>query len=190
MEQVEEKQEIPTVQLRSKDGIVVQISRSACFLSNTLNDILGDLADQGKELIVPVPVSFMVLGELVYWMTESQEKYTAEDMKRKEDEELPVPDEFDLTFCKKFDDDMIVQVILGANFMDIRILLDLLALHVASLVRDQSPEELRQVLTRTSKPIPDDLGIVPNGFGKVGEKDVVANGDAIGTGAEKRKQDE
>ena len=48
-------------------------------------------------------------------------------------------------------------MILAANLLDIKPLLDIVCISVASLVKGQSPEELRKVLERTSKPIPEDL---------------------------------
>lgn len=74
-----------------------------------------------------------------------------------EERKLPELDEWDNAFCDGLDDDAKVDMILAANLLDIKPLLDIVCISVASLVKGQSPEELRKVLERTNKPIPDDL---------------------------------
>ena len=80
-----------------------------------------------------------------------------EDQTNVNDEERKLPDldEWDNTFCDALDDDAKVDMILAANLLDIKPLLDIVCISVASLVKGQSPEELRKVLERTAKPIPE-----------------------------------
>ena len=86
-----------------------------------------------------------------------RDKITEETTTNDEERKLPELDEWDNTFCDGLDDDAKVDMILAANLLDIKPLLDIVCISVASLVKGQSPEELRKVLERTSKPIPEDL---------------------------------
>jgi len=58
--------------------------------------------------------------------------------------------------------------------LDIKPLLDVVCISVANLVKGISPDELRKVLERTDKPIPDDLTEGLSSLKKAGNEDIVA----------------
>lgn len=139
--------------LKSLDGDSISVSKKGAILSVTIKDLLEDTGDVYAE--VPVKVKGSTLKKVVAWLEHSKDKIT-EDQTNVNDEERKLPDldEWDNTFCDALDDDAKVDMILAANLLDIKPLLDIVCISVASLVKGQSPEELRKVLERTSKPIP------------------------------------
>lgn len=145
------------VNLKAMDSDeLVEVSKKGAVLSVTVKDLLEDLGDSVKQ--VPVAVKRTVLLKVVEWMEYSKNKVTEEQTNVNDEErKLPELDEWDNKFCDALDDDGKVDMILAANLLDIKPLLDIVCISVASLVKGQSPEELRKVLERTDKPIPDDL---------------------------------
>jgi len=175
------------VTLKSVDGVVIPVSRKGALLSVTIKDLLEDLGDVATE--VPVKVKIVHLRKVVEWMEHSKDMITEEDIKGMKDDERKLRDldDWDHAFCDAFGggdmaahDDMMVDMILAANLLDMKLLLDMLCIDVASLVKGQSPEELRKVLERTSKPLPADLTEGLPGLRKT-QADAAAAKDAAAT---------
>jgi len=122
--------------------------------------------------------------------TQKREKFADEQpVQNEEDRKLPELDEWDTEFCDGLDDDAKVDMILAANLMDIKPLLDIVCISVANLVKGQSPEELRKVLERTSKPIPEDLSEGIPGIKKMEQKaDGIVSGEPANKDAEVSKR--
>ena len=55
-----------------------------------------------------------------------------------------VVSEFDAEFVAKLDQATLFELILAANYMDIKSLLDLTCAKVASMIKNKSPEEIRK----------------------------------------------
>jgi len=145
------------ISLRSSDDVPCPVSIKAVKLSITVKELLEDL-DCNAKTEVPVKVKSDTLKKIVKWLERSKDKYTDPLPVKEEDRKLPELDEWDTQFCDNLDYDAKVDMILAANLLDIKPLLDIVCISVANLVKGQSPEELRKVLERTSKPIPDDIG--------------------------------
>jgi S-phase kinase-associated protein 1 len=159
-----------SVNLQADDGEIISVSRKGAVLSVTVKDLLEDLGDGVTS--VPVKVKGPILKKVAKWMEYAKDKITEEDQAnvKDEDRKLPELDEWDNAFCDELDDDAKVDMILAANLLDIKPLLDIVCISVASLVKGQSPEELRKVLERTNKPIPDDLSEGIPGIKKAEDK--------------------
>lgn len=178
-----------TVTLRSSDDVTIPASVTAVKLSVTIKELLEDLED-APTMEIPVKVKAEILKKVVEWMEHSKEKYPLnEPVTNEEDRKLPELDEWDNTFCDSLDDDQKVDMILAANLLDIKPLLDIVCISVANLVKGQSPEELRKVLERTNKPIPEDLADGIPGIKKMEQKnDAVAPGEPANKDAEPSKR--
>jgi S-phase kinase-associated protein 1 len=180
-----------TVTLKSKDNVTITVSSKAIKLSVTVKELLEDLEGSVSNE-VPVAVNADTLKKVVEWLEHSKDKFDDEPVVvNEEDRKLPELDEWDNTFCDGLDDDAKVNMILAANLMDIKPLLDIVCISVANLVKGQSPEELRKVLERTSKPIPDDLSEGIPGIKKMEQKkveEIVVTGEAANKDAEESKR--
>jgi len=58
-----------------------------------------------------------------------------------------VEDEWDATFINKQPKRTIFQIILGANYMDIKSLLHLGCAKIATMIKGKSPEEIKKILS-------------------------------------------
>jgi S-phase kinase-associated protein 1 len=179
------------ITLRSSDDVLITVSKKAVQLSVTIKELLEDLGDSvGDD--VPVRVKSETLKKVVEWMEYRKNDFdNVVPPANEEDRTLPELDEWDNKFCDSLDDDAKVEMILAANLLDIKTLLDIVAIAVANLVKGQSPEELRKVLQRTNKPIPEDLTAGFPGIQKMDKSEYLQEdlGQAFGAGGTKRQGD-
>merc|ERR1719454_81470 len=63
-----------------------------------------------------------------------------------------VEDEWDAKFVNNLSKRSIFQVILGANYMDIKSLLHLGCAKIATLIKGKSPEEIKKILSEEDEP--------------------------------------
>merc|ERR1712050_576580 len=64
-----------------------------------------------------------------------------------------VEDEWDAKFINSLPKKTIFQVILGANYMDIKSLLHLGCAKIATLIKGKSPEEIKKILSEEEDPV-------------------------------------
>lgn len=156
----------PQVTLRSLDEKSLSFSKKAAVLSVTIKELIEDLGE--TDIPIPVKVKSVILEKAMEWA-----EHHKSDFQETVEEGKKVLNEWDTNFIKKFTDDEMVDLLLAANYLHMKPLLDLASIQVASLVKGKSPQELRQVLNRTNKPKPDDLeSAIPGAFRRDGNKDV------------------
>ena len=98
-------------------------------------DRLASNADTGLEAAIPLPnVSSKILQKVIDYCKHHSEKKEGEAEEDKN---------FDAEFVK-VDQGTLFQLILAANYLNIKELLDLTCHSVASMIRGKSPEEIRK----------------------------------------------
>ena len=115
-----------------------------------LNSILGSetvrnlVEDAGIENPIPLPnVTGKILAKVVEYCNYHAEHPTPEFEDKKKDENRTddiIP--WDLDFCK-VEQSMLFDLILAANYLDIRSLLDLTCKTVANMIKGKTPSEIR-----------------------------------------------
>lgn len=146
----------PVLRLLStdKDALAITITKKAARLSMTLRDLMEDLGDSTDP--VPVQVKGSLLGKIVGWM-EANRDLEQEEAVDDDQRKLPKLTEEDHVFIDTFDDDGIVELILAANMLDMKHLLDIACISVSAWIKGKTPEDLRKVLERSDKPFPESL---------------------------------
>ncbi len=132
--------------LSGKDSITVKVPLDIAKMSVTIKNLMEDLFDEDNENIIPVPaVNGVILNkifEFCNYIHTNQEEY--DNVKAWIDDKS-----FTSSLSQWFIDYMNVdqqtmfEIILGANFLDIQMLLNMECKHVASIIRNKTPEELR-----------------------------------------------
>ena len=129
--------------LVSSDGEKVEISSKAVQRSVLVKGIIEDYPDDAE-----VPLN-NVKSNILKKIKDYLERYENEDPK---DIERPLPsakfnecvDEWDYKYID-VELDIIFEIILGANYMDIKPLLELASAKVASLIKGKTTEEIRKL---------------------------------------------
>lgn len=173
--------------LKSTDNVCFEVSRKAARLSVTVKELIEDIGDVNE---IPVKVKSDILKKIIEFIERNKDNYSDNEPKNEEDRALPELGEWENAYCDSMSDDEKVDMILASNLLDIKPLLDIVCISVANLIKGQNPEELRKVLERTNKPIPEDLAEGIPGLKKAqkDEKQVVDEKPVSDTEAEKRKR--
>ncbi|KAJ5643020.1 E3 ubiquitin ligase complex SCF subunit sconC [Penicillium longicatenatum] len=131
-----------TISLMSSDDALVTVERAVAERSILIKNMLEDLGDSGEA--IPIPnVNETVLKKVIEWCDHHKnDPPTAgdDDDNRRKTTDI---DEWDQKFMQ-VDQEMLFEVILAANYLDIKALLDVGCKTVANMIKGKSPEEIRK----------------------------------------------
>jgi len=129
-----------------------KIDRPSALMCNLIKSIVEGDSDVSK--IEVKKVSGDVLELIVAYLKHHKGTEPAEIAKpiRSVKMEKIVEDNWDATFINKMDKKTVFQIILGANYMDIKSLLHLGCAKIATLIKGKSPEEIKKILAEDDVP--------------------------------------
>jgi len=130
----------------SKKG-TFEIDRTSALMCNLVRSIIE--GDSEVKTIEIKKVSSPILELIVEYLKHHKGKTPAEIAKpiRSVKMEKIVEDEWDAKFINKQPKRTIFQIILGANYMDIKSLLHLGCAKIATMIKGKSPEEIKKILS-------------------------------------------
>jgi len=131
------------VTLTSSDGVELQLERQVAERSILIKNMLEDLGDSGEA--IPIPnVNESVLKKVIEWCEhhKGDPPSTGDDDTDSRRKTTDI-DEWDQKFMQ-VDQEMLFEIILAANYLDIKALLDVGCKTVANMIKGKSPEEIRK----------------------------------------------
>jgi len=135
------------VRLQSSDGEVFEVETDIIKLSNTIKTMLEDLGVEDEESeteMIPLPnVNAAILKKVIQWCTYHKDDpppLEEDDNKEKRTDDIS---SWDAEFLK-VDQGTLFELILAANYMDIKGLLDVTCKTVANMIKGKTPEEIRR----------------------------------------------
>jgi len=129
-----------TLKLTSVDNQSFEVQREVMKMSEYVTNMLEDIED--GEACPTVPVN-TVRGEILSKVLEYCKYHTeaeGEGEGKKSDVDIKA---WDVEFVK-VDQSTLFELILAANYMNIKSLLDLACLSVANMIKGKSPDEIRK----------------------------------------------
>ena len=126
------------ITLKSSDGEVFEVDQAVALESQTIKHMIeDDCADNG----IPLPnVTSKILSKVIEYCKKHVEAPTTEDRVPDSDDDLKA---FDTEFVK-VDQGTLFDLILAANYLNIKSLLDLTCQTVADMIKGKTPEEIRK----------------------------------------------
>ncbi|OJJ68734.1 hypothetical protein ASPBRDRAFT_199157 [Aspergillus brasiliensis CBS 101740] len=132
----------PMLTFVSGDGVHIECERDVAERSLLIKNMLEDLGDATEE--IPIPnVNEAVLKKVIEWCRHHKNDPPStgeEDDSRRKTTDI---DEWDQKFTQ-VDQEMLFEIILAANYLDIKGLLDVGCKTVANMIKGKSPEEIRK----------------------------------------------
>jgi len=135
------------VKLQSSDGEVFDVETDIIKLSNTIKTMLEDLGVEDEESeteMIPLPnVNAAILKKVIGWCQYHKDDpppLEEDDNKEKRTDDIS---SWDAEFLK-VDQGTLFELILAANYMDIKGLLDVTCKTVANMIKGKTPEEIRR----------------------------------------------
>ncbi|XP_071691418.1 SKP1-like protein 1A [Rutidosis leptorrhynchoides] len=122
--------------LKSSDGETFEVEEAVALQSQTIKHMIED---DCADTIIPVPnVTSNILSKVIEYC-----KRHAESSKNDDKEAETELKAFDAGFVE-VDQQTLFDLILAANYLDIKSLLDLTCQTVADMIKGKSPEEIRK----------------------------------------------
>ncbi|CAL5218346.1 g6 [Coccomyxa viridis] len=129
------------VTLMSSDMQPYEVTEEVAFMSETVKNTLEETG--GEDTTVPLPnVSAKILSKVMEYC-----KYHVAAKNKTDDDKPAKTDEEISTWDKEFvkvDQATLFELILAANYLNIKALLDLGCLTVANMIKGKTPEEIRK----------------------------------------------
>src|SRR5699024_9509906 len=127
------------------DNEIFEVSDEIARVSVTLKNMLDDIGAQEDDPDpVPIPtVTGSILRKIIEWATHHKDDPPPrpdEDEHEKRHENIP---HWDADFLN-VEQSALFEIILAANYLDIKRLLDLACMTVANMIRGRTPEEIRK----------------------------------------------
>ncbi|KAL2825580.1 E3 ubiquitin ligase complex SCF subunit sconC [Aspergillus cavernicola] len=126
----------------SNDGKTIDVPRDVAERSLLIKNMLDDIGPVTEA--IPIPnVSENVLNKVLEWCTHHRSDPPStgdEDDSRRKTTDI---EEWDQKFMQ-VDQEMLFEIILAANYLDIKPLLDIGCKTVANMIKGKSPEEIRK----------------------------------------------
>ncbi|KAL9055962.1 MAG: hypothetical protein Q9162_003258 [Coniocarpon cinnabarinum] len=143
---------VPHVTLVSNDDAKITLDRQITERSALIKNMLEDFGTEGTpDQDIPVPnVNEVVLRKVLEWCqhhrndplddpsAQASDSVAASTRRKSTD-----IDEWDQKFMQ-VDQEMLFEIILAANYLDIKALLDIGCKTVANMIKGKSPEEIRK----------------------------------------------
>jgi len=135
----------PKITLHSSDGTEHVITKLVAERSVLIKNLLADVPSSGEIDPIPIPnVNDTVLKKVIEWC-----EYHKNDPAQTEDDDSDSRKkstdigEWDQKFMA-VDQELLFEIILAANYLDIKPLLDVGCKTVANMIKGKSPEEIRK----------------------------------------------
>ncbi|CAI6333291.1 unnamed protein product [Periconia digitata] len=137
-------EEAKTVTLQTSDNQNIKVDREVAERSILIKNLLEDLGGESGEEI-PIPnVNEAVMKKVLEWCEHHRKDPPAsqddDSDSRKKSTDI---DEWDQKFMQ-VDQEMLFEIILAANYLDIKALLDVGCKTVANMIKGKSPDEIRK----------------------------------------------
>ncbi|AEO69145.1 0085f8fa-fd9e-4c7a-bdfb-f8d6294d38f9 [Thermothielavioides terrestris] len=146
------------VTLTSNDGTQIEVDRAVAERSILIKNLIDDLGESAVASdAIPIPnVNDAVLRKVLEWCehhrNDPPQSADDENDNRKKTTDI---DEWDQKFMQ-VDQEMLFEIILAANYLDIKALLDVGCKTVANMIKGKSPEEIRKTFNITNDFTPEE----------------------------------
>ncbi|KAG7388412.1 suppressor of kinetochore protein mutant [Phytophthora pseudosyringae] len=133
------------VKLVSMDGEAFEVEAKVAVMSQLVQTLVADEQEGDEVQEIPLPnVKAPVLAKVVEFCQHHKDTPMAEIQKPLKSNVLSESvDEWDANFVDVADQELLFELILAANYMDIKSLLDLSCAKVACMIKGKTPEEIR-----------------------------------------------
>lgn len=153
---------MPNIKLRSSDNEIFDIDVQIAKCSGTIKTMLEDCGMENNDnAVVPLPnVNSATLRKVLDWaeyhQDDPQPTEDDEEKEKRTDDILP----WDADFLK-MDQGALFELILVANYLDIKALLDIACKTIANMMKGKTPADIRQTFH------------IKNDFTSAEEKDIL-----------------
>ena len=131
------------IKLQSSDDVEYEVELDVAKMSVTIKNMWEDVGEEG-DAVVPLPnVTGKILEKVIQYCRHHVNDPSVPSDEKKDDKRTDDISIWDQDFCK-VDQATLFELILAANYLDIKPLLDLTCKTVANMIKGKTPEEIRK----------------------------------------------
>ena len=136
---------MPTIKLRSADAEVFEVDVDVARMSATLRTMMDDLGlQQEEDEEIPIQnVNSSILRKVIQWATYHKQDPPVSDDDENQEKRSDDISSWDADFLK-VDQGTLFEIILAANYLDMKGLLDVSCKQVANMIRGKTAEDIRK----------------------------------------------
>ena len=136
---------MPSMKLQSSDGETFEVDVEIAKASNTIKTMIEDLGlDEDDDEPVPLPnVNGAIMKKVIDWATHHKDDPPVPEDEENREKRTDDIEPWDQEFLK-VDQGTLFELILAANYLDIKGLLDVTCKTVANMIKGKTPEEIRK----------------------------------------------
>ncbi|CAF0734851.1 unnamed protein product [Adineta steineri] len=132
------------IKLQSSDGDTFDVEVEIAKQSATIKTMLEDLGMDEEEDVIPLPnVNSAILKKVIQWATHHKDDPPPPEDDENREKNTNDISSWDQDFLK-VDQGTLFELILAANYLDIKGLLDVTCKTVANMIKGKAPEEIRR----------------------------------------------
>lgn len=138
-----------TINFKSSDGEIFPVEVECAKQSVIFRSMLEDIPRKEDDDAIPLPnLTSAVLKKVIEWVTYHKDDPPQAEAEGDKEEEMRTDNisAWDREFLK-VDHEELFEIILAANFLEIRGLLDVGCKTVANLIKDKTPEEVKMTFS-------------------------------------------
>lgn len=136
---------MPMIKLQSSDGEIFETDVQIAKCSGTIKTMLEDCGmDEEEDAVVPLPnVNSAILRKVIQWATFHKDDPQPTDDDENKEKRTDDISSWDADFLK-VDQGTLFELILAANYLDTKGLLDVTCKTVANMIKGKTPDEIRK----------------------------------------------
>ena len=136
---------MPYVKLQSSDNEVFEVDVEIAKQSEVIRPMVEncDYDDFDDEPIPLLNVNAAILKKVIEWATHHKDDPPPKEDEENREKRTDDIELFDREFLK-VDQGTLFELILAANYLDMKLLLDVLCKTVANMIKGKTPEEIRK----------------------------------------------
>ncbi|XP_017040727.1 S-phase kinase-associated protein 1 [Drosophila ficusphila] len=153
---------MPVIKLQSSDGEIFDVDSETAKCSSTIKTLLEDCGlESENDPVIPLPnVNSNILKKVLVWAKHHQADNEEEENAEEAAQPIVEISEWDASFLT-MDQGTLFELILAANYLDIRNLMNAGCLTVANMIKGHTAEEIRQTFHIVNDFSPSEEDLLP-----------------------------
>jgi S-phase kinase-associated protein 1 len=138
------------VKLYSADDKIIEVSKDVAKMSGLIDGMMEDIGGLATPISIP-NVSGQILDKIIQFCQYHTDHPEIDINSYLKTTTLDKWNSYDSDFCTKVDMTTLFEIINGANYLDIKLLMTLLVKYNANLILGKTKEEITQIYRKPKK---------------------------------------
>lgn len=136
------------LKLKSSDGQIHEVDRKLLEKSSLIKNMIEDIGEDSDNPIPIAKVESAILKSVIEWVEHHQNDPVPDPSQKplepNRSRDCDDIDDWDREFCRAFDNEALFKLILAANYMEIKPLMELGCKTVANMIKGKTAEQIRE----------------------------------------------